>query len=88
MIPTSTTYSWRPICKFLIGKPPALAFPKLPRKCKVRTDYLGPNSYDPKAERDALDQAVQQKATGILWASPIRHCSKTALIKPSRLASP
>src|ERR1700730_11602772 len=33
---------------------------------KVRTDFLGPNAYDPKAERDALDQAVQQKATGIL----------------------
>ncbi len=33
---------------------------------KVRTDYLGPNSYDPKAERDALNEAVQQKATGIL----------------------
>ena len=35
---------------------------------KVRTDYLGPNNYDPKAERDALDKAVQQKATGILLA--------------------
>src|ERR1700692_2822686 len=33
---------------------------------KVRTDYLGPNNYDPKAEREALDRAVQQKATGIL----------------------
>ncbi len=35
---------------------------------KIRTDYLGPNNYDPKAERDALDKAVQQKATGILLA--------------------
>src|SRR5207302_6798963 len=35
---------------------------------KVRTDYFGPNNYDPKAERDALDRAVQQKATGILLA--------------------
>src|SRR5712692_7356565 len=33
---------------------------------KVRSDYLGPNTYDPKAERDALDRAVQQRATGIL----------------------
>jgi ribose transport system substrate-binding protein len=32
----------------------------------VRADFVGPKSYDPKAERDALDQAVQQKATGIL----------------------
>jgi ribose transport system substrate-binding protein len=33
---------------------------------KVRSDFLGPQTFDPKAERDALDQAVQRKATGIL----------------------
>jgi ribose transport system substrate-binding protein len=33
---------------------------------KVRADFMGPQNYDPKAERDALDQAVQKKATGIL----------------------
>ncbi|MGC1451394.1 MAG: substrate-binding domain-containing protein [Candidatus Sulfotelmatobacter sp.] len=33
---------------------------------KVRSDFTGPQSYDLKAERDALDQAVQKKATGIL----------------------
>jgi ribose transport system substrate-binding protein len=33
---------------------------------KVRSDFTGPQTYDPKAERDALDQAVQKKATGIL----------------------
>ena len=32
----------------------------------VRSDVAGPQSYDPKAERDALDEAVQKKATGIL----------------------
>lgn len=32
----------------------------------VRSEFSGPQSYDPKAERDALDQAVQKKATGIL----------------------
>ena len=41
-------------------------FAKAGKQFKVRTDFLGPNSYDAKAERDALDQAVQQKATGIL----------------------
>jgi ribose transport system substrate-binding protein len=41
-------------------------FSKAAGQMKVRTDYLGPNNYDPKAERDAIDQAVQQKATGIL----------------------
>jgi len=35
---------------------------------KVRSAFTGPQNYDPKAERDALDQAVQQKATGILLA--------------------
>ncbi len=35
---------------------------------KVRSDFTGPQNYDPKAERDALDQAVQKKATGILLA--------------------
>src|SRR5947209_18886363 len=33
---------------------------------KVRSEFTGPQNYDPKAERDALDQAVQKKATGIL----------------------
>jgi ribose transport system substrate-binding protein len=41
-------------------------FKKAGAQFKVRTDFLGPNTYDPKAEREALDQAVQQKATGIL----------------------
>jgi len=43
-------------------------FSKAAGQFKIRTDYLGPNNYDPKAERDALDKAVQQKATGILLA--------------------
>lgn len=34
----------------------------------VRSDFTGPQNYDPRAERDALDQAVQKKATGILLA--------------------
>jgi ribose transport system substrate-binding protein len=35
---------------------------------KVRSDFEGPQTYDTKAERDALDEAVQKKATGILLA--------------------
>ena len=38
---------------------------------KVRADFTGPQTYDPKAERDALDQAVQKKATGILLSVPM-----------------
>jgi ribose transport system substrate-binding protein len=41
-------------------------FTKAAGQFKVRADFLGPASYDPKAERDVLDQAIQQKATGIL----------------------
>jgi ribose transport system substrate-binding protein len=44
-------------------------FTKAAGQFKVRADFVGPNNYDPKAERDALDQAVQQKATGILLAA-------------------
>ncbi len=43
-------------------------FAKAADQMKVRMDFLGPNSYDPKAERDEFDKAVQQKATGILLA--------------------
>jgi ribose transport system substrate-binding protein len=43
-------------------------FSRAAAQMKVRSDYLGPNTYDPKAERDAISQAVQQKATGILLA--------------------
>lgn len=32
----------------------------------IRSDVAGPQSYDPRAERDALDEAVQKKAAGIL----------------------
>ena len=45
---------------------------------KVRYDYTGPQTYDPKAERDALDQAVQKKATGILL-----HVSDPTMLKDS-----
>jgi len=41
-------------------------FAKAGAQFKVRAEFVGPSTYDPKAERDALDQAVQQKATGIL----------------------
>ncbi len=43
-------------------------FSKAATQMKVRSDYAGPQNYDPKAERDALDEAVQKKATGILLA--------------------
>ncbi|MGO9576967.1 MAG: substrate-binding domain-containing protein [Terriglobales bacterium] len=41
-------------------------FSKAAEAAKVRYEFVGPQSYDAKAERDALDQAVRKKATGIL----------------------
>src|SRR6202521_2463266 len=43
-------------------------FSKAAEASKIRVSFVGPQTYDPKAERDALDQAVQKKATGILLA--------------------
>ena len=49
----------------------------------IRFDFTGPQSYDPKAERDALDLAVQKKATGILLSVADASVLKTASTKPS-----
>jgi ribose transport system substrate-binding protein len=43
-------------------------FSKAAAEMKVRSDFDGPQTYDAKAERDAVDQAVQKKASGILLA--------------------
>jgi ribose transport system substrate-binding protein len=53
-------------------------FAKAAADFKVRSDFDGPQTYDPKAERDALDEAVQKKATGILLA-----VTDAALLKDS-----
>jgi ribose transport system substrate-binding protein len=44
----------------------------------VRSEVTGPQSYDPKGERDALDEAVRKKATGILIS-----VAETAVLKDS-----
>ena len=36
------------------------------QQLKVRSEFAGPDTYDPKAEQKALQEAVQSKATGIL----------------------
>jgi ribose transport system substrate-binding protein len=43
-------------------------FSKAAEQFKVRSDFLGPQNYDPKDQRAVLDQAVQKRATGILLA--------------------
>lgn len=47
-------------------KAAAAGFANAATPMKVRFDVMGPQTFDPKAERDAFDQAVQKKATGIL----------------------
>lgn len=47
-------------------KAAAAGFTNAASQMKVRADISGPSTFDPKAERDALDQAIQKKATGIL----------------------
>jgi ribose transport system substrate-binding protein len=49
-------------------KTAAAGFARAASDMKVRSDFVGPQSYDAQAERDALNQAVQKKATGILLA--------------------
>jgi ribose transport system substrate-binding protein len=41
-------------------------FSKAAETAKIRAGFVGPQTYDPKAEREALDEAVRKKATGIL----------------------
>ena len=46
----------------------AAGFSKAGEQMKVQSIFVGPNNYDPKAEREALQEAVQKKPTGILLA--------------------
>jgi ribose transport system substrate-binding protein len=41
-------------------------FSKAAEEMKVRSAFLGPQNYDPAAERAALDEAIQKHASGIL----------------------
>jgi ribose transport system substrate-binding protein len=41
-------------------------FSQAASQLKVRSDIVGPNAYDPKAEVEAFDRAVSQKPSGIL----------------------
>ena len=44
----------------------AAGFNQSAGQMKVRVEVVGPDSFDPKAEQQALQKAVQSKATGIL----------------------
>jgi hypothetical protein len=61
-------FSQPPTCRFLYWQAAGAGFSKAADEWKVRNSFTGPQTYDPKAEREALDQAVQKKATSILLA--------------------
>ena len=46
----------------------AAGFSKAGEQMKVQSSFVGPNTYDPKGEREVLQEAVQKKPTGILLA--------------------
>jgi ribose transport system substrate-binding protein len=56
-------------------------FSKAAGQFKVRYEFAGPQTYDPKAERDALDDAVRKKATGILVAVTDANLLKDSIDK-------
>lgn len=41
-------------------------FSQAASQLKVRADFVGPDDFDPKAEKEAFDKAIAKKATGIL----------------------
>jgi len=56
----------------------AAGFSKAGDELKVKTDFTGPKTYDSKAERDAIDDAIKGNASGILIA-----VTDAALLRPS-----
>jgi len=56
----------------------AAGFNKAGDELKVKTDFTGPKSYDAKAERDAIDDAIKGNASGILIA-----VTDAAVLRPS-----
>ena len=59
--------SWfPPTSKFPTGRPARPVSSRRPRNSRCAPNSAGPDSYDPKAEQKAFQEAVQGKATGIL----------------------
>ena len=79
MIPTSTLCSVSANLQVPYWKAAGAGFSNASAQMKVRTDFTGPQNYDPKAERDAIDQAVTKKATGVL----VGYALDPALLKDS-----
>ena len=62
---------------------------------KVRYEFVGPDEYDPKAEKEAFDKALTKKPTGILISASLVGsrcrafwCVRTAITPGRASASP
>jgi ribose transport system substrate-binding protein len=52
-------------------------FAQAAKELKVRSEFVGPDTFDPKAEQAAFQKAVQQKPTGILISVADANLMKT-----------
>lgn len=59
----------------------AAGFFQAASQLKVRSEVVGPNNYDPKAEVEAFDRAVAQKPTGILVSAADPNLLKDSIDK-------
>ena len=60
-------------------------FAKAGDQLKVRTAFVGPQNFDPAAERAALDQAVQKQATGQIGREAVGNALRYAKARSVRL---
>jgi ribose transport system substrate-binding protein len=56
-------------------------FSQASSQLQVRSDFVGPNTYDPKAEVEAFERAMAQKPTGILVSAADPNILKDSIDK-------
>jgi ribose transport system substrate-binding protein len=54
-------------------------FSQAASQLKVRSDFVGPDEYDPKAEKDAFDKALAKKPSGILVSAADANLLKDSI---------
>ena len=66
MTRTKNIFWFPPTSRFPTGRPARLVCSRPPRNSRCVLNSPGPDTYDPKAEQKAFQEAVQSKPTGIL----------------------
>ena len=74
-------FSSPPTSRSRTGKPPGAGFSQASSQLQVRSDFVGPNTYDPKAEVEAFERAIAQKPTGILVSAADPNILKDSIDK-------